>query len=248
MGCQLQHRREIARPEPSSTSLPCIHSRRSNEYTNTYGHTKPTDEIKLYGHCLQPMLNANVTFKSHDLRHGAADDLLRVVHGDQMTIPRPPRENLNSLEPTLTLGHILCKFLFQCSLQTRVRLSSDSDPQPCHSKPTEDILEGHGVSMGGELCPPHIQRSIRMSTMSGILQLYISICITCIACVARISHPSLVIMSCYQLRSSSHGNNAICIVCSCTYLGTYKQCCRVDVYFKTVHDRAILSWYHRILY
>jgi len=33
------------------------------------------------------------------------------------TDPRQPRENLNSLEPTLTLGHLLCKVLGQCSLQ-----------------------------------------------------------------------------------------------------------------------------------
>ena len=33
-------------------------------------------------------------------------------------LPRQPREKLNSLEPTLTLGHLLCKVLGQCSLQT----------------------------------------------------------------------------------------------------------------------------------
>ena len=31
---------------------------------------------------------------------------------------RQPREKLNSLEPTLTLDHLLCKVLGQCSLQT----------------------------------------------------------------------------------------------------------------------------------
>jgi len=33
-------------------------------------------------------------------------------------IARQPREKLNSLEPTLTLGRLLCKVLGQCSLQT----------------------------------------------------------------------------------------------------------------------------------
>ena len=31
---------------------------------------------------------------------------------------RQPREKLNSLEPTLTLGHLLCQILDQRSLQT----------------------------------------------------------------------------------------------------------------------------------
>ena len=78
------------------------------------------------------------------------------------------------------------------------------------------LLKGTASRWVGELCPLHLQRSIRMSTMSGILQLYMSICIMCIACVTRISHTSLVITSCYQNRSWSHGNCAICIVCSFT--------------------------------
>ena len=34
----------------------------------------------------QDILDTNVTIRSHDIRYGAADDLLRVVRGDQLTI------------------------------------------------------------------------------------------------------------------------------------------------------------------
>ena len=37
---------------------------------------------------------------------------------DLFSVARQPRKNLNTLEPTLTLDHLLCKFLVRCSLQT----------------------------------------------------------------------------------------------------------------------------------